>query len=236
MGCPPQFSLKGGGEDQWYGKGGVVQVIKRHLDIQWKRQHVKATLDKTREHFLLGTLHTFDAGKEGTGNGAQLQRKKKLSDKEVQLALKTVRDSLGLGTALRRVNDFRRRQGKKGVCYETLRRALEYWGAICHLRQTRKTGNRDPFSCWAVFRHQFCVQLQHQFHEDFELRDQLEGWNKLSKCGVLFCDEHHEKCEIGMPPSPSSSSPSFLSFLLPFLPSSFPNNFMIINQPRPFHF
>ena len=128
MGYPRQFTKEG--EDQWHGKGGVVQVIKDHLGIKWKRQHVKNTLDKTLDHFTLGKLHKFDAGKEGPGNGVQLQRKKKLSDKEIQLALKTVRDALGLGAALRRINQCRRLKGEKGVCYETVRRSLECWGAI----------------------------------------------------------------------------------------------------------
>ena len=193
MGCPPEWT-RDGSFNQWKGKGGVIARLKSDLDISWKAEYVYGVLSKTRAHFTLGTLNTYDAGAKET----KRPRKRKLGDKEIQLGLKTVRDSLGLETALRRANDYRRAHlGKEGVSYEFLRSSLLQWGAICHLRQTRKTGNRDPFSCWAVFRHQFALQLQHQFAPDFELRESVEGWGKLCRHGVLFTDEHHEKCMIG---------------------------------------
>ena len=65
---------------------------------------LRGAVDTTREHFTLGTLNTYDAGAIAT----KRPRKRKLEDKEIQLGLKTVRDSLGLETASRRVNDCRR--------------------------------------------------------------------------------------------------------------------------------
>jgi hypothetical protein len=213
MGCPPEWSPSSG-INQWKGRGGIISLLKKDLGIAWKTVYVHSVLERTREHFVKGTLHKFDAG--AVNGGEKTTRKRKLGNVEMQLALKSCRDSLGLVAALRRVNDYRRiHLQKPGVSFETLRSSLTHWGAVCHLRQTRKTGNRDPFSCWAVFRHQFARQLQHQCHPDFELRDQVEGWNKIKRHAIFFTDEHHEKCRIGVcPPSLPLRPSAFFSAII----------------------
>ena len=85
-----------------------------------------------------------------------------MSDDEIQLALRFARAD-GLDVALAMVNDLResKRNGYDGhppdplkmpVVWATVQAAVKSWGAICHHRQTRKTGSRDEVSLWAVFR------------------------------------------------------------------------------------
>ena len=96
---------------------GVVARLKPDLDISWKPEYVYGVLSATREHFKFGTLSTYDAG----AREIKRPRKRKLGDKEIQLGLKTVRDSLGLETALRRVNDYRRvHLGKKSARFRMM--------------------------------------------------------------------------------------------------------------------
>jgi hypothetical protein len=193
MGMPSR--LKGTGVDQWMGKGGVVAAIIAHLDITMQAKHVVKVLERTYDAFLEGKLATFDAG-------VHTFKKKKLrmNDQEVQLALKCVRDNLGLDLTTKRVNTYRKRTrgaNDKGVARETVRMSMERWGALCHNRQTRKTGDRSLTSTWAMFRHRFAIQVNEQCDPNISDDARTEGWFRIHRDGILFVDEHHEKCNMG---------------------------------------
>jgi hypothetical protein len=92
-----------------------------------------------------------------------------LSDDEIQLALRCAREG-GLDMALAMVNDLREkeRRGYDGVppepkrlsvVWSTVQAAVKSRGAQCHRRQSRKTGSRDEFSRWAIFRYHFAMQV-----------------------------------------------------------------------------
>ena len=175
-----------------------------HLPFSVNRLTVKTTITRTWEAWACGEIDEFDAGIiDGIGGRGP---KKKLSDDEIQVALKYARVE-GLDIALAQVNDLRAAKrigfeghppepGRHNVVWSTVQAAVRSWGAFCHKRQTRKTGSRDKFSLWAVFRHKFALQLQEQL-SDIEDSKRTPGWPKLDICQILFIDEHHEKCRIG---------------------------------------
>ena len=74
---------------------------------------------------------------------------------------------------------------------------MERWGALCHNRQTRKTGDRSLTSTWAMFRHRFALQVHEQCDPNFPDDKRTEGWFRIHRDGILFVDEHHEKCNMG---------------------------------------
>jgi hypothetical protein len=124
MGMPAR--LKRSGEDQWIGQGGVAVAIARHLDIKWDSRCVVKVLERTYDAFLSNQLATFDAGVV-----TFKKKKARVSDPEIQIALKCVRDNLGLDLATKRVNTYRKRvfgANDRGVARETVRKSMERWG------------------------------------------------------------------------------------------------------------
>ena len=226
IGIPPEFLHDG--TACWNGPKGVVQQVRSYLPFEVDPRVVRHTMQRTWEAWAAGGIDHFDAGDMDGKAGRGIKRR--LSDDEIQMALRFARDD-GLDMALAMVNDLRKKKRTEGhdgnppdpsktpVVWSTVQAAVKSWGAVCHKRQTRKTGSRDPYSLWAVFRHQFAKQLQEQF-SDIPDADRTEGWyaircpatccnfleNKppcvlhrprLDPCQVLFVDEHHEKIKIG---------------------------------------
>ena len=203
---PPSFPTQfhHDGDYCWAGKSGTVAAIQSYLPFEVNARTIKATCTRTWEAWATGDIEDFDAG--DMENKQSKGRKRILSDDEIQLALRYAREG-GLDVALAMVNGLREKKRlgyddvppeptRLPVVWSTVQAAVKSWGAQCHRRQSRKTGSRDEFSLWAIFRYHFAMQLQEQFSEIPD-ETRTEGWVGLNRCQVLFVDEHHEKCKIG---------------------------------------
>ena len=203
MGCPPEFHHDG--SICWTGPVGTIAQIGTFLPIYIDSRTIRTVMTRTWEAWATGDLDDFDAGVMESceeGSTRRRGRKRALSDDEIQLALGYARAD-GLDVALGMVNDLRKakREGydgappdptKKPVVYSTVHSAIKSWGAECHHRQTRKTGSRDLYSLWAVFRHAFAKQLQEQF-SDIPDSERTPGWNRLDRYHtppIIYISKH----------------------------------------------
>ena len=166
LGSPDRIGQ--GGEDQWSGHDGIINVIRDFIGLKSHRarEQILSVITYVTKCQDAGE-QVIDAGKKAGAKNSD--RHSKLNDGEHRAVAKCLRD--GFGTQMTRAIVNKARENREGhvaskVSISTiLRSAKNKFGGSCHNRRTKKTGSKDVNSIWCVSRHAFALQLQQQFRE-----------------------------------------------------------------------
>ena len=157
MNCPSEYDENG--NHQWSGNNGVISQLQNFAGITgWRSRKVIRQIMKKMKSLAPG--QTYDAG---IRESSRKPKKRKMTQSDVDLAGKMLRNNSGSQWATIAVNNKIEAEGrgqKAKVSRRTLERTLKKkYDAIVHRRQTKGTGSKDVNSIWAIARNALSRQL-----------------------------------------------------------------------------
>ena len=169
LGTPPEFVTVQGQDvevNQWDGKDGVINTIAAYLllSTHWRtRLTIRKVIQFVQDQLGNGKdLRDIDAGPKAGAHRSG--RKRKMTPEMDVLAARCLQRGYGLEMT---TTIIAQKVAPMEIHQECVRRsAKRAYSGKCHNRATKKTGNKDKSSKWAVARKGFGLQLSEQFRDD----------------------------------------------------------------------